>query len=342
MRAAVRLAGVLPAPSVRLLAGPRPEIDGQRPHPKVALALRVLNSGEATFEEKPLAEGRAELDAEAWTFGSEPACDEVRELELPGRDGHRIGARLSRADADHAPEGLLVYFHGGGFVLGGHGSCEAVCRMLARRTGLAVVSIDYRLAPEHPFPAAVHDGVDAFRWLRDHLEDFAVPAGRIAVAGESAGGNLAAVVANATARDAEGGPVFQCPIFPVADWARKSRSYELFRDGWFLTEAQMDWYRERYLRPDELVHPLASPLFTPLEELADAAPACVVTAGFDPLRDEGRAYAQRLADAGVPVRHLEFRGFIHAFVNASGLGRDVTARVDRIGDVILEGMRAGR
>lgn len=340
-RAAVRLVAVLPRPLTRALAGPLAEIDGQRVHPEVALALRALNAGGPTFETKPLEQGRAELAAEAWIFGSRPACDEVRDIAIPSEDGHEIGARLFRADRDREPEGLLVYFHGGGFVLGGHESCEAMCRALARRTGLVVVSIDYRLAPEHPYPAAVRDGVEAFRWLRDRLPELGVRTGRIAVAGESAGGNLAAVVSLATALDPEGGPGFQCPIFPVADWARRSRSYELFGEGWFLTAAQMDWYRERYLRPEQLEDPLASPLYAPLEQLARVAPACVVTAGFDPLRDEGRAYAQRLADAGVAVRHLEFRGFIHAFVNATGLGRSVTRRIDRIGDVILEGMRDG-
>lgn len=267
----------------------------------------------------------------------------MRDFLIPGEDlegranGVAIPAQLYQADAAAAP-GLLVYFHGGGFVLGGHESCEAVCRVIARRTGLAVVSIDYRLAPEHPFPAAVEDGVAAFRWLRDHLSELDVPVGRIAVAGESAGGNLTAVVANATARDEAGGPVFQCPIFPVADWAEKSRSYELFPSGWFLTEAQMDWYGERYLPGLDRRNPLASPIYAPLDELADVAPACVVTAGFDPLRDEGRAYAQRLAEAGVEVRHLEFRGFIHGFINATGLGRSVVARVERIADVIAEGM----
>ncbi|MGO0578068.1 alpha/beta hydrolase [Ornithinimicrobium panacihumi] len=331
---AVRGVGLLP-PAVRArLAGEPRTVAGQRLDPDVQLILKALGSSD-TFESKPLAKGRDELDAEAYHFGSRPRCA-VSDLAIPTREG-AVLARHYRRTPEPEGRGLVLYLHGGGWVLGGLQSADSVCRVIARHTGLDVVQVDYRLAPEHPFPAAVEDSIDAFRWLRDHAERFGGPPGRVAVAGESAGGNLAAVVAQETKHDPEGGPQFSCPIFPVTDLSKKAQSYRDFSTGFFLTEAQTDWYKERYLpTPEDALDPRVSPLLA--KDLSSTCPTCVVLAGCDPLRDEGRAYAARLAEAGVPTEVLEFEGFIHAFINGTALGRPVVERVAQIADRILAGM----
>jgi acetyl esterase len=175
--------------------------------------------------------------------------------------------------------------------------------------------VDYRLAPEYPFPAAVEDALAAFRFANAETERLGVDPARIAVGGDSAGGNLAAVVAQLAADGDGPAPAFQLLIYPVTDVSEKRDSYRLFRDGYGLTEAEMDWYRDHYL-PDEAaaLDPRASPLLAP--DLAGLPPAYMATAGFDPLRDEGEEYAARLRAAGVPVVLTRHPGLIHAFVNA--------------------------
>lgn len=334
-----RLIGALPAAVRARLAGPPRIVDGQRLHPDVQLVLRALSlGGGETFEDKPLAQGRAELRVEARAFGTRPRCAVVEDLTLPGPGGDMPARRYRAAQPVGVPApGTILYLHGGGWVLGGLESADAVCRILARRTGCEVVSLDYRLAPEHPFPAAVEDAVAAFRHLRDRPSWLHARPGRVVVAGESAGGNLACVVAQETRDDPAGGPVLAAPVFPVTDLSRKSASYRTFSTGFFLTEAQMDWYRAHYLGPDADARardPRVSPLLADDAALGGLCPHHVVLAGLDPLRDEGRAYVARLREAGVEVECVEHEGFVHAFVDATVLGRSVTDRVEAIGDAI--------
>ncbi|MDO5626800.1 MAG: alpha/beta hydrolase [Mobilicoccus sp.] len=334
-RSLVGLVGRLPAWAVRRLAGEQVVIDGHRLHPLVQLALRGLNADSNTFDYKPVTEGRASLAHEAEVFGAAPEVSIVEDVSLP-LQGRTLPARMYRMRPG-AAAGMVVYFHGGGWVLGGPEVCDSVCRVIARRTGLVVVAVDYRLAPEHPFPAGVEDAIDSFRWLRDHLADFGIPDGAIVVAGESAGGNLTCVVANATRHDPEGGPAMQVPIFPVTDNSRDHPSMDTLADGYFLTRRQMHWYRDHYFTDDaDRLDPRASPLLEP--DLAGVAPACVVVAGFDPLRDEGLAYAERLREAGVPTEVMFFEGYIHAFVNATRLGRHVIEPVEAIADRMADGV----
>jgi acetyl esterase len=180
-----------------------------------------------------------------------------------------------------------------------------------------VVAVDYRLAPEHKFPAAIDDALTAFRWVAEHAAEIGVDPARIAVAGDSAGGNLSAVVAQQTAAE-EHAPCFQVLLYPVTDLSEDSASYEAFADGYLLTRAGMHWFRDHYLSVDaERADPRASPLRA--HDLHGVAPAFIATAGFDVLRDEGRAYARKLADAGVPVSYRCYDSTIHGFFSLGGV-----------------------
>ncbi len=318
-RRLMHVLGALPTGMQRAIGGKPIRIDGQQLNTEVQMALRLLNltAGE-TFETKPLEQGRAELTAEAWVFGDALPVDEVRDMTIPGPAGS-LPARLYRPAGIDEPSALLVYFHGGGWVLGDLAVSDSACRFLAVHAGLAVLSVDYRLAPENPFPAAVEDAVAAFRWAVAQASTLGVDPTAIGVGGESAGGNLAAVVSQVTTTEPGPAPAFQLLFFPVTDLSTKHRSYQLFSTGFFLTEAQMDWYKQRYLSdPADALDPRVSPLLA--DDVSGLPPAYVAVAGFDPLRDEGEAYAHRLKEAGVPTTLRRHSGLIHAIINATGVG----------------------
>ena len=208
---------------------------------------------------------------------------------------------------------VLVYYHGGGWVIGDLDTHDVQCRQITAEAGITVVAVDYRLAPEHKFPAAADDAWAATRWVVAHAGELGVDAGRLAVAGDSAGGNLAAVVA-LMARDA-GGPAIalQVLIYPVTDVGAESQSYGDFAEGYMLTRDGMRWFTNHYLKsPAEAKDWRVSPLRA--ASLAKLPPALVITAGFDPLRDEGAAYARRLTEAGVQVDYVNYGGMIHGFM----------------------------
>ena len=220
-RVVLDVVGALPTGAQRILGGKPKEIDGQTLHPEIQLALRLLSAVEGTsFEHLPVEEGRAQIDAESRLFGGTPIdIETVRDLEIPAGD-HAIPARLYRPAGVSTPAPLLVYFHGGGFVLGGLESGDSVCRFLARHGEISVLSVDYRLAPEFPFPAGVDDAVAAFRYCVEHSTDLGADPKSIAVGGDSAGGNLAAVVAQSTIED-DVKPAFQLLFFPWVDLSSK-------------------------------------------------------------------------------------------------------------------------
>ena len=338
-RAVVVALGRAPRRLQRLLAGDPPVTQGEPLHPEVGAALRALSLlPGSSFEELPLAEARAQVDHEALIFGGPPlSMSRVRDLTIPTPEGG-IKARHYIADERDADR-LLVYFHGGGWVVGGLDSADSACRFLAAQAGVSVLSVDYRLAPEHRFPAAPDDALAAFRFAVDQAAAWGHDPELIGVGGDSAGGNLAAVVCQDLRDAAEIRPAFQLLFFPVTDLSTKRASYAEFRDGFFLTEAQMDWYRDHYLGDHPADDPRVSPLLA--ADVAGLPQAYVAVSGFDPLRDEGEAYAARLADAGVPVALRRHPGLVHAFVNATGVGRTGREAMLEASGALRLGLRAG-
>ncbi|MFB6108078.1 MAG: alpha/beta hydrolase [Haloplanus sp.] len=234
----------------------------------------------------------------------------VAERTVPGPDG-AVPVRIYRPDGD-GPFPALVFYHGGGWMLGGLDTHDALCRALTNAAACVVVSVEYRLAPEHPFPAGLEDCYAATRWVASHADELGTVPDSLAVAGDSAGGTLAAGV-SLLARDRETPTVdYQVLAYPPTDYAFDTDSYEENAQGYFLTRRDMERFWTGYLRSDaDGRHPYASPLRA---RPADLPPTSVVTAGFDPLRDDGRALADRLETAGVPTRHVEYGDVIHGFM----------------------------
>ena len=254
-------------------------------------------------------EVRAQVEAGRVPIPPEPIA-RVEDRTIPGPAGE-IPVRIYAPEAD-ALLPALMYFHGGGFVIGNIESHDNVCRRLANDGQCAVISVDYRLAPEHHFPAAADDAYAATAWVAGHAAEIGVDGARVAVGGDSAGGNLAAVAA-LMARD-RGGPtiVFQLLVYPVTNFDFGTDSYRNHADGYFLTADSMRWFWGHYLaRPEDGRGPYASPLEA--DDLSGLPPALVITAEYDCLIDEGEAYASRLRGAGVPVTYSVYEGMVHGF-----------------------------
>lgn len=265
--------------------------------------------------EVSLARGRDGFEAQL-SLVDVPAPDDVarEERSVDGPAGGVPVTVFRRRGSVGARPGV-VFFHGGGWVIGSPASHAGVCAHLAKALDVAVLSVDYRLAPEHPYPAAAEDAVAAFRQIAARADEFAVRADRLAVAGDSAGGNLSAVVAQQTARDAVR-PCFQLLIYPATDITRAMPSHRHFRSGYLLEGATVDWYIEQYCADRaRWREPMCSPLFA--DDVSGLAPAMVMVAEFDPLRDEGVAYAESLRAAGVPV-DLRRYPTVHGFFNMAG------------------------
>ena len=211
------------------------------------------------------------------------------------------------------PYPVCLYFHGGGWVLNNIDTHDDVARRLAEASGSVFVSVDYRLAPEHRYPASVEDAFTALQWIVANAAELQIDPGKIAVSGDSAGGNIAAAVCLMT-RDRSGPPIsFQVLIYPITDCDLDRPSYRENADGYFLTTAQMRWFWQHYVSsPDQMSEPYASPLRA--ETLKGLPPALILTAEYDPLRDEGEAYGEALRKAGVPAEVIRYEGLIHAFI----------------------------
>lgn len=241
---------------------------------------------------------------------------QVTDLTLPGPGGEIPVRRYS--PGGEAPLPAVVYFHGGGWVIGDLESHDDLCRELANQANCVVIAVDYRLAPEYPFPAAADDAVAATRWIRDNAADFGIDPTRMAVAGDSAGGNLATVVSAELRQDAAAPLKLQALIYPVTDLrAFDTGSHKEFAAGFGLTGEAMAWFRDHYLGAADAADPLVSPLAA--TDLSGLPPAWVITAELDVLRDEGEAYADALQAAGNEVVARRYDGMVHGFVSMAGI-----------------------
>ncbi|MGZ0148857.1 alpha/beta hydrolase [Kribbella sp. WER1] len=342
----------LPAAVRRRLAGTPIQIDGNTLDPDIQLLLRVDNLLPHTTKTDAAAARTHFRNLCKLIPGTPPEVQRVTELTVRGAAG-QLGARLyiprgtpsrstsggsesggaaasgssepagtggrtSSAGGPGVPgevgRGLLVFFHGGGWVVGDLDTHDAVCRSMAAEAGIRVLSVDYRLAPEAPAPTAAEDAIAAFTWAVDHAEDLGADPALVAVGGDSAGGNLAAVVAQQTVRRDLPRPALQVLLYPAVDLVARRPSRDLFSEGFILTEEDIIWYRDHYtpdptLRPDPIVSPLRA------EDLTGLPPTYLTTAGFDPLRDEGREYAEALAAAGNHLTHAHHPTLPHGHTN---------------------------
>lgn len=331
-RAARALSLVPPRWQVRLSGKPAVVVDGQTLEPEIQLLLSLIERyGRPPYEQLPLDRGRREMREGAMVgTGRPPPMAAATDLTVEGAAG-RLSARHYVPASSSTAQPLIVFFHGGGFVQGDLESHEVPCRLLAKHAGAQVLAVDYRRAPEHPFPAAVEDAYAALRWAIKHAAELAADPARVAVAGDSAGGNLAAVAAWHARQtgETELAPVLQILIYPVTDFAARTRSHELFEQGFLLIREDMDWFAAQYAADADREDPRLSIVRAP--SLTVAPPALVVTAGFDPLRDEGEAYAARLREAEVPVVLRRFPGLIHGFLNLVGISRSSLEALIEVG-----------
>lgn len=283
------------------------------PQAKALLDALAQLGGPPILESEPAEVREAMAAMEAMSDASDEEVREVVDRTIPGPGGDlpvRIYTPVLATEG--APQACLVWYHGGGWVIGDLDTTDGVCRALCGRAAATVISVDYRLAPEHPYPAALDDAEAAFDWVRDHAEDLYLAPDRIAVGGDSAGGNLAALVAQSR----RGQVAFQLLIYPATDLTNSHPSHEENAEGYLLTRDHMVWFTQHYLGDHDRTDPRVSPLHA--GDLSGVAPAFVLTAEFDPLRDEGEAYAARLEDAGVEVAARRYDGMIHAFFGLRG------------------------
>jgi len=310
----------LPDRVLRTLVGRPVVVDGQELHIEIQLVLKLLAlTGKTTLEHLDVLEARALMAEDAAAFeGPKLKLERVQELTVSGAVGP-LPARMYVPHGVEQDSALLLYFHGGGFVVCDLETHDNTCRFLAREAGVRVLSVGYRLAPEHRFPAAIEDAFAAFRYVTEHSGELEIDPGRVAVGGDSAGGNLAAGVARLAAAERGPAPAFQLLFYPWLDLSSKRDSHRLFGEGFFLTDGQLDWFQRHYLAESSAaLDPRCSPLLA--GNLEGVAPAYIATAGFDPLRDDGEDYARALRAAGVPVALCRHRGLIHGFANVLAVG----------------------
>ncbi|MGA1388137.1 MAG: alpha/beta hydrolase [Ilumatobacteraceae bacterium] len=287
-------------------------------HPQTAAVLDFMRQmGAPPLHELTPAEGRANYLA--MRTPSTVDLHEIRDFDAGG-----VRCRLYRSDPT-SPAPLLIYYHGGGWVIGDLDTHDDICRKLARDAKCSVVAVDYRLAPEHPAPAALDDCIAATKWIFGNAASLGVDPTRIAIGGDSAGGNLAALVA----MHADVSPVFQLLVYPATDARMGQQSHTENAQGYLLTSDSMKWFLGHYLQGDEAkrLDPMVSPILSDDALLKKSPPTLVITAEFDPLRDEGEEYAARLAAVGVQTSTVRFQGQIHAFFGMSDFLDDAAAAI---------------
>jgi acetyl esterase len=328
MQGAITTVGVkvipwIPTAARRVLVrGRAVMIDGNTLDPTLQLmlsGLRAVGIDGLVVDDDPAA-SRAQMRETTLNFPGPQIHVEVDDLSLPGPAGEIRARHYRPADGAAAP--LLVFYHGGGWVIGDLDTHDTLCRLTCRDAGIHVLSIDYRLAPEHPAPAGVEDAYAAFKWAHEHAGELGAMPGRVAVGGDSAGGNLAAVVCQLARDDGGPAPMLQWLIYPRTDFTAQTRSLSLFARGFLLSKRDIDWFQAQYLRGSgvDAADPRVSPLLA--ESLSGLAPALIAVGGFDPLRDEGESYAAALRAAGTAVDLRYMGSLTHGFVNLFQLGGD--------------------
>jgi acetyl esterase len=301
--------------------------------PQIQVVLDMLAAVEAPpFSEQTPAQVRESYGAMSAAELGQPEVGAVSDRTIPGPAGD-IPVRVYRPEGD-GPFGGLVFYHGGGWVIGDLDTHDPLCRQLCLQAGVVVVSVDYRLAPEHRYPAPTEDSWAALQWVAANAAELEIDPDRLAIGGDSAGGNISALIA-IRARD-EGGPALrlQLLVYPATDLTMEHPSIKENGEGYFLTEESMVWFTGHYLGVDREHGDPTDAVISPLraKSLAGVAPARVITAEFDPLRDEGDAYAARLADEGVEVEHDRNPGMIHGFFQMGALSPAAAAAISRAAD----------
>jgi len=265
-----------------------------------------------------------------------PDLAEISNLIVDGADGPLKARLYVPLAAGIAPAPAIIFFHGGGFVLGDLDTHDVICRRLAASSRCRVLSIDYHLAPEHPFPMAHQDALAAWKWATDRQNILGFDPDRIAVAGDSAGGNLSAYIAQETARADMTMPAFQLLLYPLVQFVDiRAKPMSFQEGGFFISPNLFDYFRDSYVeRETDRMDKRVSPLFAPDEDFAGLAPAHLVLCGWDPLKDEGKAYASKLAAHGVPVTIKEHPGMVHGFMNMTAVSMAARKAIKDAGLVV--------
>ncbi|MGK5093295.1 alpha/beta hydrolase [Deltaproteobacteria bacterium TL4] len=323
----VHTATQIPVGWFSLLSGETDVQEGRILHPQFQMLIR-LNELFPSLEKATVVNARQFLKILGTLFSrNNRKMRFVKNLSIPGVV-QPIPLRVYIPKTLVKPAPVLIYFHGGGWTVGDLDTHDGLCRLFAEEGRFVVVAVDYRLAPEHKFPAALEDAYTAYLWIRRNVSQLEGHPSKIAVGGDSVGANLATLVCYRAKLDNLPLPCYQMLLYPVTDLRVRTRSYDVFKEGFFLTRSMMKWFIENYLNdPTEASNPQASPLL--IKNLKGFPPTLLTTAGFDPLHDEGAIYAERLRAADVPVTYKSYDGFPHAYLNFIDI-------VPAVNDALLE------
>ncbi|MEV0674808.1 alpha/beta hydrolase [Mycobacterium sp. NPDC050441] len=333
-RAMFTALGRVPRAMLRRLVPPTVNSDGDVMEPEIALLMRVA-AGAPDFSDGTVADARAIMEADCRVFADKSETVDVDSgIVLPS------GIRASLYRPKVRSRGLVLFLHGGGFVLGSRRAYDSPARLIAARAGVNVLSVEYRLAPEAPFPAPVDDAWEAWRFAVEHCADWGIDPARIVLLGDSAGANLCAVLSNQLQGEALR-PRMQVLMYPFVDAVGGYRSRDEFADNPALTGKQIEWLGELYV-PDagDRSDPRVSPILA--EDLSQVPATLITVAGFDPLRDEAIAYAKRLNDSGVPTRLVRESGLVHGYLSMTQISPAARDAVDRIAAAISRAVASER
>jgi acetyl esterase len=329
-RAAFTTLGRIPRPIHRRLVTPTVNSDGDVMEPEIALLMR-LTASEPDFSDGTVAEARAAMETDCRVFADRSETADVdSNIILPS------GIRASLYRPTTRSNGLVLFLHGGGFVLGSRRAYDSPARLIAARAGVNVLSVEYRLAPEAPFPAALDDAREAWQFAVESCTDWGIDPARIVLLGDSAGANLCAVLTNQLQGERLR-PRMQILMYPVVDAVGEYRSREEFADSPALTAKQIEWLAKLYAPEADRSDPRVSPMYA--EDLSGVPATVVTVAGFDPLRDEAVAYAKRLRDCGVPIRLLREGGLVHGYLSMTQISPAARDAVDRVAAAISGALR---